>query len=608
MQANRMPPTSLHYTDILIIGGGTAGCMAAATAKEIVPALTVTVVEKAHINRSGCLAAGMNAINAYLNPGETPESFTEFVRNDACGLIREDLVLSIAKRLNEMVAKVESWGLPVVKDENGQYKRRGRWNIEIYGESLKPILAEAVRKAGVIVFNRMAVADLLCHEGRVVGAMAFSVRDASVHIFIAKAVIVCTGGASGLYRPNNQGPAHHKIWYSPFNTGAGYAIGLRAGAEMTSLEMRFIALRTKDVIAPTGTLALGFGAPQVNALGIEFMKENYAQVGGERAPTPWRVYAPTREYAEGRGPCFLDTRGLSPEKVRALKESYLSMYPGIVLYWAANDLDPAQEPIEICGTEPYVMGGHCQAGYWIDEYRRTTLPGLYAAGDVSGGAPYKFVSGCWAEGAIAAETAISDIKNGIAEIDRGVTFTESTVEEALAEATKTKTDSLAGSFAGSIAEARTRILAPYVRAINQTDSGTASQMPIPAVLPHEAEERLQKIMDEYAGGLSSAYQTNKAMLTMAERKLEALENHLSYLVAKTPHDLMQAHTVIDRLLVAQALVKHMLTREETRWPAFHSRSDFPDRNDAEWLNFVNTRYDKANRIWHISRRPYHQLV
>ncbi len=575
MHVNTLPQTNLHQADILIIGGGTAGCMAAATAKEIAPDLAVTVIEKAHIDRSGCLAAGMNAINAYLNPGETPESFTQFVRNDACGLIREDLVLSIAGRLNEMVAKVESWGLPVVKDADGSYKRRGRWNVEIFGESLKPILAEAVRKAGATVFNRMAVADLICHEGRVAGAIAFSVRDASLHVFLAKAVIVCTGGASGLYRPNNQGSAHHKIWYSPFNTGAGYAIGLRAGAEMTSLEMRFIALRTRDVIAPTGTLALGFGAPQVNALGVEFMKENYAQVGGERAPTPWRVYAPTREYAEGRGPCFLDTRGLSPERVRALKEAYLSMYPGIVLYWAANDLDPAHEPIEICGTEPYVMGGHCQAGYWIDEQRRTTLPGLYAAGDVSGGAPYKFVSGCWVEGAIAAETAVADIMD---------------VRTMMVDI---------GILGDGIEASRARILAPYRR---------DSQTPGPVVLPQEAEERLQKIMDEYAGGLSSAYQTNKAMLTMAEQKLDALEKQLTYLMARSPHDLMQAHEVIDRLLVAQALVKHMLTREETRWPAFHSRSDFPERNDADWLNFVNTRYNKERGSWHISRRPYTKMV
>lgn len=600
-----MPQTCLHHTDILIIGGGTAGCMAAATAKEIAPDLAVTIIEKAHINRSGCLAAGMNAINAYLNPGETPESFTRFVRDDACGLIREDLVLSIAGRLNEMVAKVESWGLPVVKDENGSYKRRGRWNVEIYGESLKPILAEAARKAGALVFNRMAVADLLRHDGRVVGAIAFSVRDASIHVFLAKAVIVCTGGASGLYRPNNQGPAHHKVWYSPFNTGAGYAIGLRAGAEMTSLEMRFIALRTKDVIAPTGTLALGFGAPQVNASGVEFMKENYAEEGGERAPTPWRVYAPTREYVEGRGPCFLDTRGLSPERVRALKEAYLSMYPGIVLYWAANDLDPSQEPIEICGTEPYVMGGHCQAGYWIDEQRRTTLPGLYAAGDVSGGAPYKFVSGCWAEGAIAAETAVADIRDPDAGV-KGAVLGEVAPDEMAAD--KATVD--LGILADSVREIQARIFAPYLnlRAANQTEREATSQKSMPTVLPQEAEERLQKIMDEYAGGLSSAYQTNKAMLTMAERKLDALERHLSYLVAGSPHDLMQAHTVIDRLLVAQALVKHMLTREETRWPAFHSRSDFPGRNDADWLNFVNTRYDKESGAWHISRRPYKQMV
>ncbi|HLF86307.1 MAG TPA: FAD-binding protein, partial [Nitrospiria bacterium] len=257
----------LIETDVLIIGGGTAGCMAAIEAKEKDPNLRVLIVEKAHIDRSGCLAGGMNAINAYLNPGETPESFVKYVRYDAMGIIREDLVLSIAQELNNCVQRVEGWGLPILKDDMGKPVPRGRWNIKIFGEALKQILSAAVQNAGVEVINRVNVTNLILDDNRVKGVVGFGVRDGKLYVISAKATIVATGGCSGIYRPNNDGTAHHKIWYPPFNTGAGYAMGIRAGAEMTSFEMRFIALRTKDAIAPTGTLALGFGAPQVNSKG-----------------------------------------------------------------------------------------------------------------------------------------------------------------------------------------------------------------------------------------------------------------------------------------------------------------------------------------------------
>ncbi|MHB0977747.1 MAG: FAD-binding protein, partial [Candidatus Aquicultorales bacterium] len=123
--------TKTVEADVLIIGGGTAGCLAAVEVREADPNLKVVVVEKAHVDRSGCLAAGMNAINAYLHPGETPESFTAHVRADALGLIREDVVLASAREINNAVAKVESWGLPILKDADGNYAARGRWNIKI---------------------------------------------------------------------------------------------------------------------------------------------------------------------------------------------------------------------------------------------------------------------------------------------------------------------------------------------------------------------------------------------------------------------------------------------------------------------------------------------
>ncbi len=553
-------------TDILIIGGGTAGCMAAVEAKERFPHLTVTILEKAHIDRSGCLAGGMNAINAYINKGETVDKFVDYVRKDACGLIREDLVRSMAELFESSVKKVEKWGLPILCDDQGDYIPRGRWNIKINGESLKPILAKAARQAGARIYNWVVVTDLLTDGERVAGAVGFSLRTGAFHVVRAKATIVATGGAGRLYRPNNPGDASYKTWYCPYNTGAGYAIGIRAGAEMTSFEMRYVALRTKDTLAPTGTIALGVNAPQVNALGERFMATRYAHLGGDGAPTPYRTYGPLQEIKEGRGPVYLDTRGLSSDQVRALKEAYLDMYPSMVLYWAANGIDPSKTPIEVQTTEPYVVGGHCQSGYWVDVDRRTTLPGLYAAGDVAGGAPFKFVSGCWAEGMMAARAAGEDV----------ATAPSGLVSE------------------GQIAQAQARAFAPFTR------HGKLRY----GLQPTELEARLQGIMEQYAGGRVTYYEMNEAMLMIARARLAELPAETENLVADDLHQLMKAHEVIDRVDVAQVLVEHLIYRKETRWPSYQTRMDFPDRDDAHWLTFVNSRRNPQTGEIQMFTRPH----
>jgi adenylylsulfate reductase subunit A len=556
--------------DLLIIGGGTAGCMAAVEARGLNPELKVVIMEKAHIDRSGCLAGGMNAINVYLHPGETPESFTRYVRWQAMGICREDLTLSMIKEVNPAVKRVEEWGLPILKDEKGNYSRRGRWNVKINGEALKLILAEAVKKSGATVLNHVVATNYILDGNRVVGAFGFSVRDMKFYIVRAKATIIATGGAAGIYGPNNPGDAHHTMWYCPFNTGAGYAMGIRAGAEMTSFEMRFIALRVKDVIAPTGTLALGFGASQINARGEQYMKTRYAHLGGEGAPTPIRVYAPTQEVKEGRGPCYLDTRHLSPERVRELKTTYLDMYPQMTLWLAANRIDPSKQPIEIAGTEPYVVGGHCQAGYWVDEDRKTTIEGLFAAGDVAGGVPYKFVSGCWAEGTIAARAAVQFVEKH---------------EHGKVDATRVEREI-------------DRVYAPLARD-KKTDEG---------VRPRELEAELQKVMDEYAGGISEFYEMDEERLAIARERLKELKTKTERLIAENLHELMLAHEVIDRIDVAQVLVEHLIFRKETRWPAYQTRLDYPKLDDENWLCFVNSRRDPDTGKIEVFKIPYKQIV
>lgn len=269
------------HTDILIIGGGTAGCYAALTIREKSD-YSIIIAEKANIKRSGCLAAGVNAINAYIVKGRKPEDYVDYAKKDADGIVREDLLMTMSEGLNRVTDKMEKLGLVILKDENGEYVARGNRNIKINGENMKPLLAEAVSKlTDCTVINRINITDYIVEDNTIKGAYGFSIEDATAYEIRAKKVLCATGGAAGLYRPNNPGFSRHKMWYPPFNTGAGYAMGIRSGAEMTTFEMRFIALRCKDTIAPTGTIAQGVGAKQVNSLG-EVYETKYGLTTSER--------------------------------------------------------------------------------------------------------------------------------------------------------------------------------------------------------------------------------------------------------------------------------------------------------------------------------------
>ena len=400
MQINE---TKTIETDILIIGGGTAGCYAALTIAEQSD-YSVVIAEKANIKRSGCLAAGVNAINAYIVEGRKPEDYVEYAKKDADGIVREDLLLTMSQGLNRVTEKMEKLGLVILKDENGRYVARGNRNIKINGENIKPILADAVYALpNVTVINRIDITDYIVENNTILGAYGFSIDEpGTAYRILAKKVLCATGGAAGLYRPNNPGFSRHKMWYPPFNTGAGYAMGINAGAEMTTFEMRFIALRCKDTIAPTGTIAQGVGAKQVNSKG-DVYETKYGLT------TSQRVYGTVMENIEGRGPCYLRTEGITPQQDESLKKAYLNMAPGQTLKWLESGKNPSEQNVEIEGTEPYVVGGHTASGYWVDTYRRTTIHNLFAAGDVAGGCPQKYVTGAMVEGEIAAKTMVEEL-------------------------------------------------------------------------------------------------------------------------------------------------------------------------------------------------------
>ena len=401
-------PVKVIETDLLIIGGGNAGCFAAVEGKKLNPSLRVAIVEKAHIDRSGACSAGMDAINTYIPPGKTPEDLVRWSRSQVGGgPIREDLALSNARELNEAVDDLERWGLPILRDENGNIKYRGAWDISIHGEQLKPIMAEKAIEAGADVHNRVAVSALLMAEDRYAGAMGFGVRDGCFYVFRAKATITATGGACGLYKSytSDSTSSHHQTWMCPYNVGSGYTIGIRQGAEMTSMEQRWVATRTKDFCGPVDTISVGYKSAVINAKGERILEKHYAQMGGDKAPRYIRANAPMEEWLQD-GPTYCDTTGLSPDAARDLKIDYLNERPSFVLFLASRGQDITKDPIEIYGSDPYIVGGHTQSGYWVDLDRMTTVPGLFAAGETAGGNPNKFVGGCAAEGKIAARGAL----------------------------------------------------------------------------------------------------------------------------------------------------------------------------------------------------------
>ena len=530
-------------TDVLIIGGGTAGCYAALTIAENNKDVKVLICEKANIKRSGCLAAGVNALNAYITEGKTPQFYVDYAKKDAEGIVREDLLLTMSQKLNKVTEKLEKLGLVILKDENGKYVTRGPRNLKINGENIKPILADAVNELeNVTVLNHIYITDFSVENNKIKGAFGFGIENDTFYVLEAKAVLIATGGASGLYKPNNPGFSRHKMWYPPFNTGAGYAMGIKVGAEMTTFEMRFIALRCKDTIAPTGTLAQGVGAKQINSFG-EVYEDKYGLTTSER------VYGTVNENLEGRGPCYLRTEGITEEQDNSLIKAYLNMAPSQTLKWIESGKNPSQQNVEIEGTEPYIVGGHTASGYWVDTNRKTTIDGLYAAGDVAGGCPQKYVTGALAEGEIAALDIIKNIdKLQIGEID------ENDIKEHITEGINFLTNKNA------------------VFSIEQL------------------EEAMQTVMDSYAGGIKTNYRFNEKQLDIADEKILKLISLSDKLQADDFQELMYIYELKERLVVCRSVIAHLKARKETRWHSFAENIDYPQKDDENFRKYVNSRF------------------
>jgi adenylylsulfate reductase subunit A len=618
--------TVVVETDLLILGGGMAACGAAFEASHWAKKhkQRVTVVDKASMERSGAVAMGLSAINLYLGVSKgnnTVEDYVSYVKNDLMGIARKDLVANIARHVDSSVHLFEKWGLPIWKDEDGNYVNEGRWQIMIHGESYKNIVSEAAKNAlrdlgeDGSYYERIFITEPVMFGERCVGAVGFSVRENKFYLFKAKAVLDVMGGAVHVFRPKSVGEGLGRSWYPPFNSGASTYFTLKAGAEMTCQEVRFVPVRFKDAYGPVGAWFLLFKSKATNAKGEDYMEtraaelENWAPYGTSK-PTPanLRNYLMLQELEEGNGPIYMRTDEAMQKMVadipdekdarRKMKEleseaweDFLDMTVSQALNWASHNIMPEESPSEISACEPYFISSHSGAsGAWISgpqdlapgEHHwgydnMTTVQGLFAAGDASGASSHKFSSGSFTEGRIAGKAAIAfcvDNKD-LPEID----------EETLA----------------SLKE---KVLLP-LRMFEEHSAYTNDEDVNPNYIkPKMFMFRLQKIMDEYAGGASVGFKTSEALLTKGLEYLQFMQEDAEKLAAGDLNELMRCWENVHRMWQAESHIRTVLFREETRWPGYYFRTDFPTMN-KDWEAFANCRWDPETGEWEMIKRELH---
>ena len=600
-------------SDILIIGGGFGGCGATYEARYWARDAKIVLVEKANIERSGAVAHGLSAINCYMGmqwDENRPEDHVRYARNDLMGLVREDLGFDIARHVDATVHMFEEWGLPIMRDkETGRYLREGRWQIMIHGESYKPIIAEAARKAATEVYNRIMVTHLLMdktHPNRVAGAVGFSVRSGDFYVFRAKAVIVAAGGASHIFRPRSVGEGMGRTWYAPWSSASAYGLLIPLGVKMTQMENRIVLARFKDGYGPVGAWFLLLKSYATNAYGKKYEADWFDEIKsmvGEYAekqpmPTCLRNHAMLQEIKAGKGPIYMHTQESldTREKEEIGWEDFLDMTIGQAVVWASQNIDPRETASELITSEPYVMGSHATcSGAWASgpedcapaDYqwgynRMMSVEGLFGAGDTIGGTAHKFSSGSFAEGRIAGKSAVKyvmELTGGPPQVD------ETEIKR--------------------LEETIFKPLENYQVGRNEIVAGTVS----PSYLsPLQGLQRLEKIMDEYVGGISTFYVTNEPMLNRGLELLTMLKEDLDHIGAEDLHQLQRAWELNHRVWTSESVTRHTLFRKETRWPGYYYRGDYPKLDDTEWHVFTASQYDPKTGEWHMSKLPVHHII
>lgn len=519
-------------TDVLIIGGGSAGSMAAIRAKTVHPEQQVLVLEKGDFKYSGCIARGMDALNIVTIPGiSTPEDYVEGNGIACDGVMDEPVNYRMAERSYEVMQRLVDWGVCFPKYD-GEYEvlqvhPKGRFCVTMKEPELKTLLAEKAQALGAKIMNRTIAVHLLKNGDAICGAVALNIRTGEASVIRAKSVILSAGGTARFGLPDN---GHlYGVYDFPGNTGDGYMLAYRAGAEMSGFEYTLVYYITKDINAPLLYITLTRGAHLLNAFDERRDKEH---------PSIKSMFA---EHLKNNGPLRIQLKHLPEEKIQEIEELLFSTErPACQRFHEGRDNNFRTGEIELWPTEVFLCGGHGMTGVRINEHGETNVPGLYAAGDTSLCAR-GHLSGAFVYGEICAENAGKRAKS----------VELAPVNTAAVDAVLDKID---------------RRMAQSSNEINVD----------------EFEYKVRRIIGDYLKPPKNAYKLNRALWWMKRFRKE-----LDTMVRiENVHDLFKALEMENIIECGYLSAVASLERKESRWYPWHLRTDFPEQNDAEWKKHI----------------------
>jgi succinate dehydrogenase/fumarate reductase flavoprotein subunit len=535
-------------TDVLIIGGGTAGPMAAVKAKERNPKLRVMLLEKANVKRSGAISMGMDGLNNAVIPGHaTPEQYTREITVANDGIVNQKTVLAYAQNSYDMIQELDRWGVKFEKDETGDYAMKKVHHLGTYvlpmpeGHHMKKVLYRQLKRARVDITNRyMATRLLLDGNGAVAGAMVLDTRTGAFGVIRAKAVVLCTGAAGRLGLPSSG--YLFGTYENPTNAGDGYSMAYHAGAELSGIECFQINPLIKDYNGPACAYVTGpFGGYTANAKGDRFIECDYWS--GQM------MLEFFRELDSGNGPVFLKLDHLAEETITQIETIlHTNERPSRGRFHQGRGTDYRDAMVEMHISEIGLCSGHSASGVWVNERAETTVPGLYAAGDLAC-VPHNYMLGAFVYGRFAGEHA-AEYVSGRAH---------------------------APADAAQLSRERERILAPL---------SCSDGLP-----PNQVEYKLRRMVNDY---LQPPKVTRKMELGL--QRFDAVREDLGRLSAANPHELMRAAEVHAIRDCAEMAARASLFRQESRWGLYHYRVDYPERDDANWRVHVQVRKDEQGRM------------
>ncbi len=522
---------TLIQADILILGGGTAGTMAAIRAKKRNPKAKVVLFDKSDIQYSGSIASGMDAFNVTAVPGfSTAEEYLETAHGALDEIVDDTQCYAWVSRTWEMVQEMEGWGMNFPKGPDGKnivldVAPKGKFCLAILEPKIKKILADHVYDAGVSVYNRTMALDLIKKDGRVVGALGMHVNTGEIIVCMAKAVILSSGGTARFGQTTNGYP--YGTFDFPGNTGEGYRMAYNAGAKMTGFEYTIVDYSVKDINAAGLHISCTRGAVVVDAFGNEVEESSLS------------ISDLLTVHNQGRGPLRVKMQHLPDENIRQIEEIlFTTERPVQDRFFKNRDMDFRRNDIEQWPSECFLCGGHGITGVKVNEKAESSVKGLYAAGDVAN--VRGFLPGALVMGGIAAENALEYIE---------------TLEHV--------------EYEDAMVDARIK----QIEKFKNLDGPVSVQ---------EFESKLRRTITDYIAPPKNEFKLKRG-LQEVERFASELQNVVGIRESSDVYKVLEMESIIVSALLSATASE---VRKESRFGAFHLRVDYPERDDVNWKKHV----------------------